>query len=548
MLIDTKIYSDVLLALGLRTNLLRNQRGLVFLRPERIAPPVPIAEQGTDFELNRSPDLDEQFNGVMSTGRLLTHDPLRTRLPSFEAKSPFGRERTPGEIVSQISPADARNRERFIHALALGDLDVTFDGGATLPLGQEDSLLGILAAYRRLPVGKFVTHREESQPVTLRTFSTNNSTYAYLVNDSPWPVDVQLQLDLQAGCRIEELSGRRRLPVLTADKWTIPLEPFDLVAVQVRDPDVRIKKVDVPLDQRLKPVLGKKLHDLEQRQAMLGNPPMLAVLSNPNFELPAKAGQIPGWSLVNPVRGVISIEPEVPDAVRNRQTAAASQKPPGRRALKFVNQGDAAAFHSEPFPATHTGRLGILFWLRVDDPKHQPSLKIAIEGLRDGRPAYFRPSEELDQNPRCKIDQQWSSFLLPLRDLPTSGLDKLQLRFDLVATGSVWIDNVQLSDLWFVEDERIQLIKTELEARLPLDKGNYAECLRMLEGYWPRYLFEFVPSPQVVATNASGATAAGNVPGRRRGNPLNLRIRILNASRSNRPQGRGILWTNSETY
>ena len=199
LLIDTKIYSDVLLALGLRTNLLRNQRGLVFLRPERIAPPVPIAEQGTDFELNRSPDLDEQFNSVMSTGRLLTHDPLRTRLPSFEAKSPFGRERTPGEIVSQVSPADARNRERFIHALALGDLDVIFDGGSVLPLGQEDSLLGILAAYRRLPVGKFVTHREESQPVTLRTFSTNNSTYAYFVE----------RFTLAGGCSVAvRLAGR----------------------------------------------------------------------------------------------------------------------------------------------------------------------------------------------------------------------------------------------------------------------------------------------------------------------------------------------------
>ena len=190
-----------------------------------------------------------------------------------------------------------------------------------------------------------------------------------------------------------------------------------MVAVQFRDPDVRIKKVDVPLDQRLKSVLDKKLHDLEQRQAMLGNPPMLAVLSNPNFELPAKAGQIPGWSLVNPVRGVISIEPEVPDAVRDRQTAAESSKPAGKQALKLVNQGPAAAFHSEPFPATHTGRLGILFWLRVDDPKHQPSLKIAIEGLRGGQPVYFQTSEELDQNPKCKIDQQWSPFLLPLRDL-----------------------------------------------------------------------------------------------------------------------------------
>ncbi len=528
---DTRIYNEVLLALGIRTNSLRDQRGMLLLRPERIAPPVPIAEQGTDFELNRSPDLDEQFSSATSTGRLLTHGPLRTRLPSFEAKSPFGKERTPIEFALQISPADARNRERFIHALSLGDLDVVFDGGSILPLGQEDSLLGFLAAYRRLPVGKFVSRNEDTQPVTVRTLSTNNSTYAYLLNDSPWPVNVQLQLDMPAGCRIEELSGRRRLPVLNTENWIIPLEPFDLMAIQFHDPEVRIKKVVAPLDQRLKTVLEKKLFDLQQRQNTLGNPPMLAVLSNPNFELPARAGQIPGWSLVNPVRGVISVEPEGPEVVRDRQAPAVATKPAGKQALRFVNQGlppavavatrpDAtAAFRSEPFPATHTGRMSILVWLRVDDPKNQPALRIAIEGLRDGQPVYYQPSEEVGQNSKIKIDQQWSQFLLPLHDLPTAGLDKLQVRFDLTAPGSVWIDNVQLSDLWFLDEERYQLIKTECAAQLPLEKGNYAECLHKLEGYWPRYLFEYVPLPQAVAANANGANGVGNLPGPPAGQP-----------------------------
>ena len=230
---STKI-NDVLLGLGIRTELLRDQRGLVLLRPVRLAAPVPVAEQGIDFEMNRSQDLDEQFSSIGSTGRLIVHEPLRTRLPSFEAKSPFGKDHTPIGLASQLSPVGDRSRERFIHALATTDAAAVFDGGTSLPLGQEDSLQEFLAAYRRLPAGKFVTQGEESQPVTIRTLTTGNSTYAYLVNDSPWAVDVQLQLEVPNGCPIDELSGRRRLPVLTGSNWTIPMEPFDLVALQFR--------------------------------------------------------------------------------------------------------------------------------------------------------------------------------------------------------------------------------------------------------------------------------------------------------------------------
>ena len=231
--------SEVLLGMGIRADLLRDAARDGFAPADTFGPGLRVAEQGNDFELNRSQDVDEQLDSLASAGQLIVHAPLRTRVPSFEVKSPFGRDRTPNAIASQISPADFRNRERFIHALAVRDLDTIFDGGDALPLGQEDSLFGFIAAYRRLPVGKYATVKTEAQAVTLRTLATNNSTYAYIVNDSPWPVNVQMQLDLPPGCGVDELSGRRRLPVLAASNWTLPIEPFDLIAVKFRDPGVR---------------------------------------------------------------------------------------------------------------------------------------------------------------------------------------------------------------------------------------------------------------------------------------------------------------------
>ena len=147
-----------------------------------------------------------------------------------------------------------------------------------------------------------------------------------------------------------------------------------------------------------------------------------------------------------------------------------------------------------------------MVWLHIDDPKNQPTLRLAIEGTRGDQIIYYRPAE-VGKNSIYPIDRQWSQFQLPLDDLPATGLDKLQVRFDMMGPGSVWIDDVQLSDLWFLYDERFQLIKTELAARLQLDKGNYAECLHVLEGYWPRFLVDYVPLAQPLAINSNGAGA-----------------------------------------
>src|SRR5262249_19553262 len=151
-------------------------------------------------------------------------------------------------LVAELSPADRRNRQRFIHALAAADPDTIFDGGWLLPMGQEDALADLVATYRRLPAGKFTWLTKPSETVTIRTLSTQNSTYVYFVNDSQWPVSVQVDLDLPPGSRREELSGRRQLPALSGNQWNLALKPFDLVAVRFWSPDVRIENPQVTLD------------------------------------------------------------------------------------------------------------------------------------------------------------------------------------------------------------------------------------------------------------------------------------------------------------
>src|SRR5262249_31586617 len=99
-------------------------------------------------------------------------------------------------------PSERRNRQRFVHSLATSDPEFMFDGGSLLLLGQEDSLIDLIAAYRRLPGGKFESLSPATPPVTIRTIVRDNSTYVYLVNDSELATAVHRPNRLAPGFRL----------------------------------------------------------------------------------------------------------------------------------------------------------------------------------------------------------------------------------------------------------------------------------------------------------------------------------------------------------
>ncbi len=284
---------EVLQTLGIRPDLLRQEPGLVFLRPLLCEPPALPAVHASDLELNRSPEFDKSLGAFAATGAVFIHNPQPVHLTSFEAKSPFGREKTSCILASELLPSDRGYRQRFVHALAALDPAIMFDGGDQLPLGQEESIADLAAAYRRLPAAKFETVSGPTAPVTVRTLNVGSDRYIYFVNDSQWPMTASMQLDLPAGCRMAELSGQRRLPVPAGGNWTVPLEPFDFVAVRFWSPDVKISNVEVVPDQKLRPALDAEVQNLRQRLAQLSTrfPPRL--IANSDFELPAKGRKFP---------------------------------------------------------------------------------------------------------------------------------------------------------------------------------------------------------------------------------------------------------------
>ena len=79
-------------------------------------------------------------------------------------------------------------------------------------------------------------------------------------------------------------------------------------------------------------------------------------------------------------------------------------------------------------------------------------------------------------------------------DLPLDGLSQMRVpRVDLMGAGEVWADDVQLFDLAFNESELRALYKLLTLADLNLQNGQVGDCLKLLDGYWPRFLMQNVP-------------------------------------------------------
>jgi hypothetical protein len=72
-----------------------------------------------------------------------------------------------------------------------------------------------------------------------------------------------------------------------------------------------------------------------------------------------------------------------------------------------------------------------------------------------------------------------------------------------MSAGEVWVDDVQLFDLAFNESELRALYKLLTLADLNLQNGQVGDSIRLLEGYWPRFLVENVALPQTAPALAA---------------------------------------------
>ena len=76
------------------------------------------------------------------------------------------------------------------------------------------------------------------------------------------------------------------------------------------------------------------------------------------------------------------------------------------------------------------------------------------------------------------------------------------------------IDDVELSDLRFSDNEVKELATLVTLIHVTLLQGRLGDCLRLFEGYWPRFLEENVPlrSAAVAASRQTGERTVADSP------------------------------------
>lgn len=501
---------EALLTTGIAPQFYHDAESIVLLRPQRLAPLTSLVAQGAHLELNLDPHLDRLFAQQPNPAALFFHEPQKARLPSFDAKNPFKTAAT--LLLAQPVPSAQYNRRRFIHAIAALDARAMFDGGAMLPLGQENELEPLLGAYRQLPDLPFQTLAGRTQPVTVRTLSHSGRTFVYFANDSPWKTSVNVEVELPADCGVRSLYASRRLPALAGDgmkrSWTIQLEAYDLVAAVFTAGGVKLSDPRVSLDAKIVAQLDARVQDLMARARALDRPAPIDRLANGNFESPPKSrDEIPGWEVNRPPSKLLrpfnrgeATGPVALDTVDPHS---------GKRSVRLEGGQARASLTSRVFDPPQTGWLSVSVWMRAGGGDKPPRVSLSLDGQRAGQP-YHRAA---DLGGGQKLGAAWSQFGFDLPDLPTD-LSPLRLQFTCQG-GEVWIDDVELFDLEQLDNARLLTLVwlTTHRAGAMLADRKYADCLQLLDGYWPRYLTSFVPRPsEPVANHPRKRPAAAAAP------------------------------------
>ncbi len=86
------------------------------------------------------------------------------------------------------------------------------------------------------------------------------------------------------------------------------------------------------------------------------------------------------------------------------------------------------------------------------------------------------------------VGKTWKQFVFQVDELPVGHVENAHLRVGAVDSCKLWIDDVDIDAQSFSPDEVRQLTKTLSSVKLAWKEGRYADCQRLLDGYWGQLL------------------------------------------------------------
>ena len=184
--------TDALLELGIDTGAISSDSRIVLLRPQQVAPLSDLSSQAMNFDINAS-DADALWGSNPHGAAEFHHKMQKVSFDSIDELGPVTARRKKSADL-QFARAGSLARRPFALSLAQHDDLAVFEGGSSVPMGQETAVARFFEVFRQLPNRPFETLRlEGSSPLVLRASADQLETYMYAVNASPWTARASIQ-------------------------------------------------------------------------------------------------------------------------------------------------------------------------------------------------------------------------------------------------------------------------------------------------------------------------------------------------------------------
>jgi len=480
---------------------------LVYMSPQVSTVATSLAERAAVTAANGSLALTRAAATAGERGVVILAQPITIDLAAVVPHGPFG-SATAGDPaqVRIVAQRQAGDRE-LASALLAADAAVVFDMRPLIVAAREPSRPR--RAREALPAGPLQLIEALPAPLIIRSVTTGGRTWLEVANLAPAAADAVIQFGSDTPAAIDAVDGQ---PLMSdAGRLRVPLVAWDVRTIVVETTS-HVEAAAVEYAADVVAATGQQIERLRQRLGVLHAPAPLDILDNPGFELglsqPGGAASQPaitGWELLEPRRGSLALVPGIPPAADPDGPAK-----PGR-GVEFASFNGLSTLRSNPFAPPKTGRVSVAAWLRIKPGDQQPPLRIAVEGLENGR-EYYRYAAIGGLTGGRPLTGEWSLFVLQVDDLPANSVESLRVRFDLLGPGGVQIDDVSVYDLAFDETERNSLAKEIARIDHQFKQGDVGGALTGLQGHWPAFLESFVSDEAVAARARLRAAAAAVQP------------------------------------
>ena len=154
----------------------------------------------------------------------------------------------------------------------------------------------------------------------------------------------------------------------------------------------------------------------------------------------------------------------------------------GASSLRLEGQA-GSAMGSDTFRPPDGRALAMNVWLRASKPGQR--VRWFLIGNQHGKAIYHSFAD-------VPLGTNWEQKQFRARELPQGQLTDVQIRFQLVDDGAVWIDDVRVCALPISQEEKLAITKSIAATLKAWRERRWSDFERLSDGYWATYLMESV--------------------------------------------------------